>query len=167
MKWLGALLIIAGSGAVGFSLASEQRKDLRYLRMLLRVLNYISCELQFRLPPLQELCLGASRECSGVLRSVLEELSQELERQVLPCVSDHMEQVLSGKAMPALTYQCLLQLGTSLGRFDLGGQLKGIEAVRITCKTFLQELEQNKDTRLRNYQTLSICAGAALAIILI
>jgi hypothetical protein len=79
-----------------------------------------------------------------------------------------MESVLAQKGnLPPLTTVCLQRLGTSLGHFDLEGQLQGIEQVRQLCKGHLENLERSQDTRIRNYQTLSICAGAALAIILI
>jgi hypothetical protein len=56
-------------------------------------------------------------------------------------------------------------LGTSLGRYDLQGQLNGIESVRIRCRSDLEELERNRDVRLRSYQRLGLCAGCALAIL--
>ena len=59
----------------------------------------------------------------------------------------------------------LADLGTSLGRFDLPGQLKGLEAARISCRRDLEELSRDRDVRLRSYQTLGLCAGCALAIL--
>ena len=48
------------------------------------------------------------------------------------------------------------------------GAVRHLEAlgvdVRGDCRTQLKALEQNRDIRLRNYQTLGLCAGAALAI---
>ena len=58
-------------------------------------------------------------------------------------------------------------LGTSLGRFDLTGQLNGLEQVRSHCRRELEALAGNRDQRVRGYQTLGICAGAALAILFV
>jgi stage III sporulation protein AB len=58
-------------------------------------------------------------------------------------------------------------LGQSLGRFDLEGQLKGIEMTKSETQRILQEYTDNQDSRIRCYQTLSICAGAAVAILFI
>ena len=57
-------------------------------------------------------------------------------------------------------------LGSSLGRFDLSGQLKGLQSVRGECLRELESLEKNQPERLKSYQTLGMCAGAALVIIL-
>ena len=61
----------------------------------------------------------------------------------------------------------LSELGESLGRFDLPGQLKGLEAVRRKCLMELEALGRNRTERLRCYQTLGLCAGAALVILFI
>jgi hypothetical protein len=57
-------------------------------------------------------------------------------------------------------------LGETLGRFDLQGQLRGLEAVKKNAEFELEQLRSNQDVRLRNYRTFSICAGAALVILL-
>ena len=57
------------------------------------------------------------------------------------------------------------QLGRCLGRFDLEGQLEGLEAVRRQCSHDLKELEALGPDRLKNYRTLAVCAGVALAIL--
>ena len=69
--------------------------------------------------------------------------------------------------MIILLLQQMLLLGKSIGRFDMDGQIKGLEAVRQDCRRRLDELSKDRDTRLRSYQTLGLCAGAALAILFI
>ena len=61
----------------------------------------------------------------------------------------------------------LLLLGHSLGRFDLSGQLKGLASVRERCGQELQALRSDRDSRLRSFRVLGLCAGAALVILLI
>ena len=61
----------------------------------------------------------------------------------------------------------MLLLGRSLDRFDLAGQLKGIAATRSACRREVGALLENRDLRLRSYKTLGLCAGAALAVLLI
>ena len=167
-KWIGAVLIIAGCGGFGFSLAGNHRAQEKSLRNLIGILDYMACELQFRMTPLPELCTAAGREVRGALASVFADLGQELRKCCNADVSACMESVLKKHPpLPELTRDNLILLGQSLGRFDLSGQLKGLEAVRAACRLSLEGLSQNRDVRLRNYQTLGLCAGAALAIILI
>lgn len=167
-KVLGALLVIAGCGGFGFALAANHRREERTLRQLVNVLDFMECELQYHLTPLPELCRQAGRESSGVIRGVMLALARELEDQISPDVASCMLAALSKTGeIPKLTYRCLRALGRSLGRFDLTGQLRGLEAVRATCRKELEDLAKNRDVRLRSYQTLGLCAGAALAILFI
>lgn len=54
-RWFGAALVIAGCGGFGFSIASGYKREEGILRQLLRALNYMEWELQYRLTPLPEL----------------------------------------------------------------------------------------------------------------
>ena len=69
--------------------------------------------------------------------------------------------------IPKRVRQAFEIMGSSLGRFDMEGQIKGLEAVRGFCRRELEGLSQNRDSRLRSYQTLGLCAGAALAILFV
>ena len=167
-KWIGAVLIVAGCGGFGFSLSAEHRREEKSLRKLIALLDFMACELQYRMTPLPELCEAAAVEAGGALRQIFHKLSEILESSVTADVSGAMEDALgSAGELPEKTRDNLLALGRSMGRFDLTGQLKALEAVRAGCRRDLEEFSANREVRLRNYQTLGLCAGAALAIILI
>lgn len=167
-KWIGAVLIVAGCGGFGFSLSAEHRIQEKYLRKLIAVLDFMTCELRYRMTPLPELCAEAGKETGGSLGRLFQQLSSELKNADASNASFAMEATLkSCGEFPSKTRDNLIFLGQSLGRFDLEGQLEGLEAVRASCRRDLEGFAQNRDTRLRNYQTLGLCAGAALAIILI
>lgn len=167
-KIIGASLIIVGCGGVGFLLAFFYRREEQTLRQLIHLLDFMECELQFRLTPLPDLCRQAAAEAAGVMRQLFIRLSRELEDQISPDVCMCMNAALEEqKDIPQITKRCLKNLGRSLGRFDLTGQLRGLEAVRTSCRKELDTLQENRDVRLRSYQTLGLCAGAALAILFI
>lgn len=167
-KIIGAALIIAGCGGVGFSMAAAHRREEKALRQLIRALDYMGCELQYRLTPLPELCRAAASEGGGVVSQAFVHLAAELESQVAPDAVSCMNAALSKtKGLPQRARKNLQQLGTSLGQFDLHGQLMGLEATRKQCRRELEELSRDRDVRLRSYQTLGLCAGSALAILLL
>lgn len=167
-KWIGALLIIAGCGGFGFSLAAAHRREENTLRKLISALDLMECELQYRLTPLPDLCRMAGQETTGCIREIFLRLSAELDAQIAPDVERCMTAALSGAPdLPKHSYNAFVTLGATLGRFDLSGQLKGLEQVRAECRRQLEVLSTNREPRLRSYQTLGLCAGAALAILLI
>lgn len=167
-KWIGAVLIVAGCGGFGFALSTEHRQQEKSLRKLTAILDFMACELQYRMTPLPELCRLAAQETDGKLSKVFFSLSEELDRSTASDVSAAMDTTLLAVGeLPEKTRDNLLAFGRSMGRFDLTGQLETLEALRGSCRRDLEAFTSNRDVRLRNYQTLGLCAGAALAIILI
>ena len=166
-KWIGALLIVAGCGAVGFSVASNHRRAEDGLRQLNNALSYMESELSFRLTPLPDLCrlTGASQK-NGVGQAFLR-LSHAMENRQSPDVALCVQEMLSEVELPKPVQEGFRQLGTSLGRFDLMGQVNGIQQVQDYCCRELESMVQNREERLRSYQTLGLCAGAALAILFV
>ena len=167
-KWIGAILIIASCSGCGFAIAAGKRKEEHLLCQLIDVLQFMEADLQYRLTPLPELCRMAAGESKGLLRVVFLNLYRELNWQKLPDAGSCMYAAIqrSGE-IPARVRRLLVQLGHTLGRFDLPGQLQGIQSVQKRCEEALAIIGKNRDERLRSYQTLGICAGAALAIILV
>lgn len=167
-RWLGAMLIVAGCGGYGFSLAARHRQKERALSDLVRALERMECELQYRLTPLPELCRMVSSDTGGLLRKLFLSFAQELEQRVMPDAASCMRSVIMRFSISSKELRLILaELGQSLGRFDLPGQLKGLEAVRRKCLLELEALARNRSERLRCYQTLGLCTGAALAILFI
>lgn len=167
-KWIGALLTVAGCGGFGFQMAAAHRYEEKSLRQLVSALDYMTCELRYRMTPLPEVCRQTSGECGGSLKQLFSQLGEELDAQLGPDVRDCMDSVLrKAGRLPDKTRANLILLGNSLGRFDLEGQLTGLEAVRAACRRDLDALGRDRDQRLRSYQTLGLCAGAALAILLV
>ena len=168
LKILGTIFILVGCGGFGLKLVSNHLYEERSLRELIRVLDFMECELQYHLTPLPDLCRQAAAESTGIIQKTFYLLSSQLEDQLSPDVGQCVQRTLAQiKTIPHLSYSAMELLGRSLGRFDIEGQLKGLEAVRQECRTKLNTLMENRDIRLRNYQTLGLCAGAALAILLI
>lgn len=167
IRLLGAVLIVGGCGSIGWLVAAAYLREEKYLHRLRTVLEYMICELQYKLTPLPQLCRLAAQEQAGALSDVFQDLAAELEAQISPDAESCMQTVLvKYKNLPNHTRSALQQLGMSLGKFDLQGQIKGIEGVIAECKRRLDSLTHNKDTRLRSCRTLGFCAGAAIVILL-
>ena len=167
-RWLGALLIIVSCTACGFSIAAGKRKEEHLLWQLLHTLQFMESELRYRLTPVPDLCNLAAGENKGHLGTIFSKLSHEMNQQKLPDAGSCMAAVLGNAAeIPASVRRILSQLGYTLGRFDLEGQLAGLQATGKRCEASLERIRKNRDEQIRCYQTLGICAGLALAIILV
>ena len=168
LRLIGAFIVISACGGFGFLLARNYKNQERALFQFQRALSYISCDLAYKSAILPELCTEAAGLVNGSVQKVFLLLAQQLQSGDCPDASSAMEQALKTVANVAPNLQrLLLQLGQCLGRFDLDGQLKELDAVSVECRKILDEMRMNRTNRIRNYQTLGLCAGAALAILLV
>lgn len=168
LKWIGAALIIIGCGGFGFSLAAVHRREEKSLQLMISGLDFMQCELQYHLTPLPDLCRQTARQLSGSVQALFLNLAKELEDQIRPDAAHCMMAALyKTEDLPRHCQEAAQNLGKTMGKFDLEGQLTGLETVRNQCRGWLDELTNGREVRLRNYQTLGLCAGAALVILFI
>ena len=168
LKLFGVVFVIVGCGSVGFRIAANYKQEEKCLRQLIRILDYMEWELKYRLTPLPDLCRQVAAVFKDVTGDLFEKFACKMELQISTDLYQCMTNVVNcDSKLPNITKSEMVLLGKSIGRFDLEGQLKGIESVRQDCKRNLEMLSNNRDHRLRSYQTLGLCAGATLAILLI
>lgn len=165
-KWFGGILIFAACGGFGLHIAAGHHKAVQALTQLIRSLDFMECALQYQLTPLPILCEQAGRSVSGNIRRVYFGLAAELRSKTHADALSGMDQVLNRMEDLSRREKRLFRLlGSSLGRFDLSGQVRGLQNVREECSMELQKIKANQEERLRSYQTLGFCAGAALVIL--
>lgn len=168
LKVIGVILVIISCGGMGFKIAANYRREEKTLHQLVNILDYIECELKYRLTPLPDLCRKVAVEYNNIVGDVFSKLAVEMDKQISSDISDCLNAVLSTtESVPPITKEELILLGRNIGKFDLDGQLKGLEAVKQDCKRNLNSLSFNRENRLKSYQTLGLCAGAALAILFV
>ncbi len=167
IKWFGALCVLIGCGGFGFSMAASYRSEERALDALCSALEYMSCELSFRMLPLPQLCRCTANILNGKLKDAFNQLAVELDHQVAPDAVSCMRAVQASINFPDSVQDVLTQLGNSLGRFDLTGQIRGMESCLKNAQSKRKYLNDHRQNRIRSYQTLGLCAGAALVILFI
>lgn len=160
-------MVIAGCGGFGFAMAAAYRKEEHMLQQLREILQFMYCELQFHMTPLPELCRKAGKASRGCVGTVFVRLSAALEESNGRDPVDCMASVLASSEVTPRVRSLLEKLALTLGCFDLEGQLRGIEELRSLCGSALDTLSSGREDRLRSYQTLGLCAGAALVILFI
>ena len=165
VRIVGACCIFVGCGSFGFAMAAASRREEAELRRLIAALEYMSCELSYRMTPLSALCRSAAQDSAGTVRLFLTGLACALERQTEPDVQSCIRSLLEELPPSKLLNRQLRELGSTLGRFDLPGQLRGLESAIRSTEEALRAHRDGADGRRRSWQTLGLCAGAAMAIL--
>ena len=167
VRYAGAILVIAGCGGVGFCMAAAYRREEHLLGQLRDILQFMYCELQFHMTALPELCRKAGKSAGGTLGAAFLHLADRLDSCSWPDVPGCMDAVTAELDISPRLRELMDKLGRSLGCFDLEGQLKGLENMQELCAQELDALTVGREDRLRSYQTLGLCAGAALVILFV
>lgn len=168
IKIIGSLLIIASCGYFGIQIAASHRRSTQMMKQLINTISYIAQELRYRMSSLPEIFRQAATYSGGTIGRFFKVLTNEIEQQVAPDVNCCIDAaLLQVSGLPELVKSGIKLMGKSLGHFDLDGQLKGLETVHAECTCMLKSFTVNQELRLRSYQTLALCAGAAVTILFI
>ena len=167
-KLIGAVLIMAASCLFGLRIAGTQRRESRLLKQFIQSVEYMICELQYKRSALPDLCRSAAGCCSDQIKDVYLKLAQELDRHISIDVQACMQKVLQDfETLPECLRSLLLELSRSLGRFDAQGQVVSLKSLQTEAGRILDSTAENQSVRIRCYQTLCLCAGAAIAILVV
>lgn len=168
LKWIGAIFVVTGCGLTGLMMALSIKKEYAALRAVVSAIGYMRRELSAKLTYLPDLCKNAAQQGNGCVSAFFSLLSKELEGQVAPDVRSCVDVALGkSEKLPEKVRGILLELGTTLGSFDVTQQLSALEGLQQDCEQTCRKLDMDRNIRMRNYQTLGLCAGAALAILLL
>lgn len=168
IKIMGAMCVILGCGAFGFIVAGNSHREISMMRQFITALEFMECELNYRMTPLPQLFRRAAGIAGGRMGMFFLDFAEELSSQPTKCMDACLYTTLSRHSdMPPLILRRIKEFGKSLGSFDLSGQIKCIQAINTENNRIYKELRADYKTRIRSYKTLGLCAGAALVIIFI
>lgn len=169
LKLLGAAIIVIAAASVGIRMARAVRIEERYLSQLAKVLEMMAWEIESRLTAAAPLCDLAALQCSGALSDVFSALAKCFGEQDAADAGHMMDAVLLrfGGSLPASCHYRLRELGSILGAYEADEQVQALNSLRSRIERSLEELREGRPQRCRSYEVMGVCAGCALAILLL
>ena len=163
-------MLTLASAAAGFGFARAVRRRQRQLTALIGALDYCKNEILYRFTPLPELFSGLAKGEEPAVAAFFEACAAKMEASCSASpqavIREAMQQT-PGLEWSAQTRETLQDLAFSLGRFDVEGQGRAIDLAQTRLQRELEEIRAGSRSRCRSYETLGICAGLALAVILL
>ena len=166
MKFAGIVFVVLSAGTVGFQMAALLRKKCEFLNNLLAALQLLKNEITVCGTPLPQAFALVAAANDGGLERLFDTAAKEMDKNRWTTPYDAVSHALETVQEPFLG-DVMLPLAKSLGKYDLAAQLQGIETARMQAEQLLRETEQERKIKSRTYQTLGVCAGLAVAILLI
>lgn len=168
VRLLGATLVAAGCGWMGFRAAAALGSRVRALEDMAEGLALLGQELELDNPPLPVLMDRLTARSHGPAQVLFRGCGQALERLDREdfaaawrrLVEERLELGEDGR-------QALLPLGDILGRCGCEDQRRGAETVRRRLTELAARAEEDRRRQGRVYQVLGLSGGAFLIILLI
>lgn len=167
IRLIGAAMIICGAGSFGITKTVQFYRQQRQLRAFLNTLEILKCELNYTLFPLPKLCRVTAERSERSCALFLRKYAGLLENG--SCRSVAARQALSNVkiCLPPDAEIAVLELFSTLGRYDLDGEESILSLTQHRLKTALERGETEKRPMAKGYALLGICTGAAIAILLV
>lgn len=168
MKVLGCVLLLGASGWFGLGAIWGLRARVEQLRAFLGALEEMERELDCRLTPMPELLAdlagtaGPVGEFFALCAGELDRLGEESFARLWTGALTASDLSLDGEDL-----QPLLELGSSLGRYDCASQCAALGQARARLKLRLEEAEERRERLGRVYGALSLAVGMFLIILLL
>lgn len=169
LRLLGAVLLMGGAAALGFSAAAHLRIRVVCLRSLLTSLEQMERELRFCLSPLPVL-FGNLAALSGAPANRFYQLcAHEMKRLGEKPLSELWRNALDKADLPLEEdeLRMMSELGAVLGRYDAAGQQEALDLARGRLTAFLNRAEDDRNRLSKVYGALGLSAGAFLLLILL
>lgn len=155
-SWMGGILA-----------RREMVRRVRLWRQIQLALELMQAEMELHMPSAAELFSEVGRQLGGELGMFFQgcaaEMHQVSGRPPQAAMRIQLEQWNPGREETAL----LLELGGSLGRYDLLGQARALELLKRRAVQAASEAEEILRRKARTSMTASVCAGLCLIIILL
>lgn len=166
MKLMGVIFVVTSAGAMGVGISRSLHRRCVLLRQLLQALQLMRNEIAFCGTPLPKVFALMAVACEGPLEQIFSETAKRMDRQHWLTPQQAIKDALS-EEKDAFYAPVLLELTFQLGKYDLTAQISAVETARSRTEEMLLKLEQEKSKKSGTYEMLGVCAGIAVAILLI
>lgn len=169
MKLLGAASVMLSCTTIALILVSAERRALRALNALCLALAHMRAELTTRLCPTKELLYVAACAAEGETAAFFFRVLEGMDALSTKSFEEIWKEA-AGISLPTqleAEKAALIELGASLGRYELQVQLAAIDRFLLLGQTALDERRRALPDKRRLIIALSETAGFFLCLLLL
>lgn len=170
MKIVGILFVVLSSLSVGLRYAHMVQQRCTTIGQIILALRLLKSELSVHGTPLPEafglLAAATSGSTAAYFSSAAKEMNHSRwisPQESLRTAEIHLKEF--GPKDPSI--RILRDVSSGIGKLDMDSQLNALDNAISRFEILRHSAEQDRSVRCRTYRTLGLCAGIALAILLI
>jgi len=165
MKWIGTVCIVISAWSVGYEINRKMKYRCLQLQQMLRALQLLRNEIAFCGTSLPNIFALMAATCDGALEALFSFVAKEMDHSPWKTPIEAAKPLLENSTQDTLPI--LEDLFRGLGNYDMDAQLATIERVQTAVRNSLDAAEQDRRKRSKTYETIGICAGLSVAILLL
>ncbi len=169
MKWIGFLLVLTGTGGIGFSLVGEYTMRIRVLEQIKHMMHYINDLVLYENVCLPEAFRKTSARIEDPFGSFLEKVAYQLEDfsgEDIAFLWKSNAAMLKGN-MNKKDYLEFSDCMKQTGFMDVKGQSQALKAYEQRLDLQIHKLSEQKEEKCKLYQTIGIMSGLFVCILLL
>ncbi|MHB1125365.1 MAG: stage III sporulation protein SpoIIIAB [Bacillota bacterium] len=170
IKWIGAGLVIIGSGLFGVTMARNYARRPWQLRGLQSALQMLETEIAYAASPLPEALARVAQSTQHPVRVLFQAAREELKEREGITVAEAWEAALERlqtvSALHASDLGVLASFGQGLGRSDREEQLKNLALTREQLRFQEAAAEVQRTRNERMWRILGFLVGISIVLVL-
>ncbi|MCD8361865.1 MAG: stage III sporulation protein AB [Lachnospiraceae bacterium] len=171
MRWLGILLLLAGTGGLGMRMADELDMRIRELQSLQQIVLLLNGEIRYLHRPLPEAFSSVEKRSQPPFQDFFRRVAEDLRRRNGQSAQIIWERNLKSCVRELhLTEQDvreLKELGGMLGCLDVKQQLGALDYYQENLNRALDDAVEDAKKRKKLYRYLGILSGALVAVFIL
>ena len=169
MKWIGFLLVVAGTGGIGLSLVGEYHLRMKMLEQIRNMMHYINDLILYESVCLPEAFRKTSDRLEEPFCGFLQRVAQQMEEfngEDISFLWKNSGELVKSH-MNKKDYEEFLGCMQQTGFMDVKGQRQAIKAYEQRLELQLHKLSEQKEEKCKLYQTIGIMSGLFVCILLL
>ncbi len=171
MKIIGCILVIASTAGMGFYLSSEIRTRIEDLKELRKLIGLLKGDIRYASTPLPEAIHSISKRHNGKFQSFFGNISKQLQELSGGTFAEvwktATENELVNTSLTKKDKSHLVQFGETLGYLDKDMQMNTIDLYTSQMEEEITDLAKSVKEKSYLYNTLGICCGIFIIIIMV
>lgn len=168
-RFLGAIFIIGGAAAGGIIISANVKQSIKLHYDWLQILQLFHSEIEFKLTSMSDLCIQVMECSSPVFKNIFNSMYVSLVDAPGKSIGVQMHHAIDayGGSLPKELKKIMTELFDVLGHQDVYAQLRAIDYAKYRTNIVLNSLEKDKTEKSHSYRVIGVCAGVAIAIVLL
>lgn len=171
IKFIGFILIVASTTALGFAYADNFKRRVRELKEVQRAVYILKNEINFTHSLLPDALYKASIKCASPIKDILNRISELLltneEDSVYECFKQSFKGYSEKLSLKEEDISIILDLAKTLGETNIEGHNEIFTLTLDSLEKAISKAELNEQKNVKMYRYLGFSFGTMIAIILL